>query len=54
MMTTQVRSVPSNAKPKRRREEDPDNEMGMSLDNSDDERFAGRGGFVPFQDNWAS
>jgi serine/threonine/tyrosine-interacting protein len=53
-MTAQIRSAPSNAKPKRRRDEDSDNKMGMSLDNSDEERFAGRGGFVPFQDNWAS
>jgi serine/threonine/tyrosine-interacting protein len=53
-MTAQIRSVPSNAKPKRRRGEDSDDDMEMSLNNSDEERFAGRGGFVPFQDNGAS
>ena len=46
------RNGPIQAKPKRRRDEEFDEEM--SMDYSDDERFAGRGGFVPFQDNGAS
>jgi serine/threonine/tyrosine-interacting protein len=53
-MIPQIVSVPNHAKSKRRRDESPDDEMEMSLDNSDDERFAGRGGFVPFQDNGTS
>lgn len=52
-MTAPLRSVPIQAKPKRRRDEPTDDDE-MSLDDSDHERFAGRGGFVPFQDNGAS
>jgi serine/threonine/tyrosine-interacting protein len=52
-MTPQANSVRNHAKPKRRREESSGDDMEMCLDNSDDERFASRGGFVPFQDNVA-
>jgi len=48
--TRQITSISFQAKPKRRRGEDSDDEMGMSFDNGDDERFADRGAFVPFQD----
>ncbi|KAN0104667.1 phosphatases II [Hyaloscypha variabilis] len=48
--TRQVTSIPNQPKPKRRRGDDSDDEMNMSFDSADDERFAGRGGFVPFQD----
>lgn len=53
-MTTQVISVSGQAKSKRRRDDTSDDEMEMSFDNLDEERFAGRGGFVPFQDNGVS
>ncbi|KAE9363674.1 phosphatases II [Stipitochalara longipes BDJ] len=52
--TIQITNMSNQAKPKRRRGEDSDDEMEMSFDNADDDRFAGRGGFVPFQDNGAS
>ncbi|PMD23346.1 dual specificity phosphatase-like protein [Hyaloscypha hepaticicola] len=53
-MTSQTTSVRNHAKPKRPREESSGDDMEMCLDDSDDERFANRGGFVPFQDNGAS
>jgi serine/threonine/tyrosine-interacting protein len=56
-VATTIAQVPNGAnlaKSKRRRDETSDDEMEMSQDNSDDEeRFGGRGGFVPFQDTGA-
>jgi hypothetical protein len=52
--TAQIQHGANQAKPKRRRDETSDDEMEISLDDLDDEeRFGGRGGFVPFKDTGA-